>query len=92
MAITLGVVQTKGGTCKTTTVYALAGYLADLNQRVLVLDCDPQTSLTNAFPVSVPAEDGLSRALFKGSLTGCIAHTVHPGIDIVGNDDLNGEA
>ena len=65
-------VQTKGGTCKTTTVCALAGCPADLNQRVLVLDCNPQTSLTNAVPVSVPAEDGLSRALFKGSLAGCI--------------------
>ena len=39
---TLAVISEKGGTGKTTTVLNVAGELARLGQRVLVVDCDPQ--------------------------------------------------
>ncbi len=38
----------KGGTGKTTSVLNLGAALAELGQRVLVIDCDPQGSLTTA--------------------------------------------
>ena len=42
MAIKLSVISTKGGTGKTTLAVNLGAILADLNQRVLLVDADPQ--------------------------------------------------
>src|SRR5512142_1769283 len=39
----------KGGVGKTSTCYPLAGTLAQLGRRVLLLDNDPQASLTQGF-------------------------------------------
>ncbi|MGB0495733.1 MAG: ParA family protein [Kangiellaceae bacterium] len=41
----------KGGVGKTTSVAALAGILAEKGYRVLILDCDPQSSLTAYFGI-----------------------------------------
>ncbi|MCK9577521.1 MAG: ParA family protein [Clostridia bacterium] len=41
----------KGGCCKTTTCFALANYLFEENYRVLVVDTDPQGSLSKNFNV-----------------------------------------
>ena len=39
----------KGGVGKTTLVYHVAHMLAQLDIRVLVVDCDPQANLSAAF-------------------------------------------
>jgi chromosome partitioning protein len=46
----------KGGTGKTSTLYHLSGVLAVRGQRVLLIDGDPQASLTQAFLPSSEAE------------------------------------
>ena len=47
----------KGGVGKTTSVAALAGILAEKGHRVLMLDCDPQASLTAYFGIDSEALD-----------------------------------
>jgi chromosome partitioning protein len=47
----------KGGCGKTSTVFHLGGELARRNQRVLLIDCDPQASLSQSFLGSRPVED-----------------------------------
>jgi chromosome partitioning protein len=41
----------KGGVGKTTTVASLGGYLAEMGQRVLLIDLDPQANLTSCLGV-----------------------------------------
>lgn len=55
MAITVAVANQKGGVGKSTTVATLGAALAELGQRVLVVDLDPQGSLT--FSLGVDPED-----------------------------------
>lgn len=55
------VANQKGGVGKTTSVAAIGGILADRGYRVLVIDCDPQASLTAYFGFD---SEQLSRSLF----------------------------
>ncbi|MBI2708258.1 MAG: AAA family ATPase [Actinobacteria bacterium] len=60
MARVVAVANQKGGVAKTTTVHALARAFMDLGRRVLVVDLDPQASLTFALGLD---PDGLERSL-----------------------------
>lgn len=55
MTTTLAVANQKGGVAKTTTVASLAVALADLGNRVLMVDLDPQSCLT--FSLGIDPED-----------------------------------
>lgn len=50
-ALTLSVANFKGGVAKTFTAVTLAQYLAMRGYRVLVIDTDPQASLTSSFGI-----------------------------------------
>lgn len=52
---TIAVANQKGGVAKTTTVVSLGAALAELKQRVLLVDVDPQGSLT--FSLGIDPED-----------------------------------
>ncbi len=52
---TIAVANQKGGVAKTTTVVSLGAALAELEQRVLLVDIDPQGSLT--FSLGIDPED-----------------------------------
>ncbi len=55
MARIIAVVNQKGGVGKTTTVVNLGAALAEKGQRVLLVDLDPQGSLTSSFGIEVNA-------------------------------------
>src|SRR3984893_4095173 len=56
MAKTISVANQKGGVGKTTTVVNLGAGLAELGQRVLLIDLDPQAHLTINMGVRRPDE------------------------------------
>ena len=78
------VTNLKGGVGKTTTTLALGGLLQARGFKVLLLDLDPQASLTSA--VGLSAESSLPgvHSVFAGQaeLGNCISHTM--GLDVVG--------
>lgn len=53
MAHTIAFANQKGGTAKTTTVANLAGVLNERGKKVLLVDIDPQASLTIGFGVQI---------------------------------------
>jgi chromosome partitioning protein len=64
---TLTVANSKGGSGKTTTAFNLGHELARLGKRILMVDFDPQGSLTHSFKVELPQnqiyiEDLVSKA------------------------------
>ena len=68
MTTTLAVANQKGGVAKTTSVASIGAALAELGQRVLLVDLDPQACLT--FSLGIDPEDlevSVHRVLTKGT-------------------------
>ncbi len=82
----LAIANQKGGVGKTTTTATLGALLAGRGHRVLMLDMDPQASLTRACGVENAHGRGLAEVLGvtdDGELTmGDVAITVRPGLDL----------
>lgn len=88
-AITIAVGNFKGGVSKTTTAMTLAQGLTLRGHRVLVVDMDPQGSLTTLFGV-LPDTDVDEEQTFSVLATGdessirpCIQRTYWDGLDLV---------
>ena len=87
MAKTYGVVSTKGGVGKTTVAANLGGILADMNQRVLIIDADFQQSLSNFYHIAHKAPLGLREALMNANPESCISQTNIPDLHIIYSND-----
>jgi chromosome partitioning protein len=69
--ITIAIGNHKGGVGKTTTTHALGQSLADMGHNVLMIDMDPQASLTESCGVDVGAIEGQNMAdVLGGSRAG----------------------
>jgi chromosome partitioning related protein ParA len=66
--IVAAVVSTKGGVGKTTLAANLAGLLAQLEQRVLLVDADMQPSLSHYFRLDKLSETGIAEVISRGGL------------------------
>jgi chromosome partitioning protein len=90
-AVTIALCNLKGGVGKTSTCFHLSGTLAKSGRRCLLLDADPQASLTQGFLGSDSTRalrrDETIAALFGDGLTPTpdelIRPTEFPGIEIV---------
>ncbi|MBW8832945.1 MAG: AAA family ATPase [Burkholderiales bacterium] len=88
-AITITIGNFKGGVTKTTTALTLAQGMSLRGHRVLVIDCDPQGSLTTLFGVLPDSEVGVDETilpLLSGDETE-IGYAIRPsywdGIDLI---------
>jgi chromosome partitioning related protein ParA len=84
------VCSTKGGVGKTTLTANLGAYLADLGQRVLLIDADVQPALSRYFPITEAAPAGLQQLITTGSAKDTISRTA-VGCDLVVSNDSLGE-
>jgi len=94
MALITTVFSTKGGCGKTTTTANLGGILASLGYKVLLIDADPQPTLSSYFPIKKAAPRGITPLIRPESgvdIASCISETTIPGLFIVRSDDPNGD-
>ncbi|MCF6256208.1 MAG: ParA family protein [Gammaproteobacteria bacterium] len=87
MAKIYGVVSTKGGVGKTSFSAQFGGILADMGQRVLLVDADFQQSLSRYYIVDNPAKHGLRKLVTSADSVDCISKTHINNLDIVLSDD-----
>jgi chromosome partitioning protein len=84
MTITLAVANQKGGVAKTTSVASIGAALAELGQRVLLVDLDPQACLT--FSLGIDPEDlelSVHQVLTKGLDVEEVVLTTEDGVDLL---------
>lgn len=91
MAVKITVVSTKGGVGKTTLTANLGALLADLGQKVLLIDADVQPSLSSYYPITARAPHGISTLITRSVTDGVISSTDIARLDLVVSDDPEGE-
>ena len=90
MTIKITIMSTKGGVGKTTLSANLGGILADLGQRVLLVDADVQPTLSSYFPLTKQAERGLSTLITLPQHQGVVTQTDIDHLDLIVSDDPEG--
>jgi len=92
MAIKLTLISTKGGTGKTTTAANLGGILADMGERVLLIDADTgQPALSSYYSLDHQAENGITKLFQSNPATlnpeDFVSKTSIQGLDLIYSDD-----
>lgn len=89
--IKITIVSTKGGVGKTTLTANLGGILADSYYRVLLIDADPQPTLSSYYKLKYRANHGLTHLLVNSTVATVISHTNIDHLDIILSDDPQGK-
>ncbi len=92
MTRTIAVANQKGGVAKTTTVASVGMALAELGQRVLVVDLDPQACLTFSLGLDPEALELSIHDVFMGRVgTAMVVRTISTNLDLLPSTiDLTG--
>src|SRR3954471_8362405 len=81
---TVALANQKGGVAKTTSVASLGAALAELGQRVLLVDLDPQACLTFSLGVDPDTVERSVHDVLTGSAeVGDVVVTCEEGVDLV---------
>lgn len=91
MALKITITSTKGGVGKTTLSANLGAILADLGQRVLLVDADVQPTLSSYFQLDRRARQGLSHLITTASTNDIISQTVIERLALIYSDDPQGK-
>lgn len=86
MAKIIAIANQKGGVGKTTTSVNLTDILADMGQRVLAVDLDPQGNTTSGLGMTVEDRSVYEAVMGRIGLREAVQHTEIPGLDLVGAD------
>jgi len=83
------VAQSKGGVGKSTLTFNLGGILADMGQRVLLIDTDDQKTLTKLIELPDSSSMGLVEFITHDldDLKVCVSPTQIPNMDVVYHND-----
>ena len=94
MNYSIAIANEKGGVAKTTTAVSLAGALVEQNQRVLVIDLDPQANLTLSLGHKPTTErPSIANILLNSeNITKAIVTTSIEGLDLVPSNSELGVA
>lgn len=87
MTKTIGIVSTKGGVGKSSATAALGATLADMGQRVLLVDGDFQQSLSFFYNIIQKADYGTYELITKLDPTNCVSKTDINNLDIILSND-----
>ncbi len=90
MAIKITITSTKGGVGKTTLTANLGGLLADMGQRVLLLDADVQPTLSSYYRLHRRGGGGLTSLITAARTDGVVSTTDIERLDLVYSDDPEG--
>lgn len=90
MALKVTITSTKGGVGKTTLTANLGGLLADMGQKVLLVDVDVQPTLSSYYPLERRAAQGLSTLITEAVVEGVVSTTTIPSLDLILSDDPEG--
>jgi chromosome partitioning related protein ParA len=90
------ILNSKGGTGKTTFAANTAAYLAARGRRVIMIDGDKQPTLPSIYDLEHRAEHDISTLIHKGVdapelIDSCISRTVIPSLHVVVSDAGMGE-
>lgn len=91
MTICITITSTKGGVGKTTLTANLGALLADLEQKVLLIDADPQPTLSSYYRLASVAPHGLPELMVAASTETVISRTDLDRLDLVYSDDPDGK-
>ena len=90
MSVRITMTSTKGGVGKTTLTANLGGILADLGQKVLLIDADPQPTLSSYTPLLTRGQAGLTRLIVQADVDDVISQTQIDGLDLIFSEDPEG--